>query len=102
VKSPEQVRDPVVMLLGNKLATSDPVVNDRVVFFQQTLELTKFFSVEPSEALICKGADQQIGLGRTAAPSAEFQLATKPVERFPIVRHWGNSRIGSYTIQHCF
>jgi hypothetical protein len=52
--------------------------------------------------LIRKGADQQIGLGRTAAPSAEFQLATKPVERFPIVRHWGNSRIGSYTIQHCF
>jgi hypothetical protein len=72
VKSPEQVRNPVVMLLGNKLATSDPVVNDRVVFFQQTFELTKFFSVEPCETLIRKGADQQISLGRTAAPSTEF------------------------------
>jgi hypothetical protein len=102
VKSPEQVHDPVVMLLGNKFAASDPVVNDRVVFVQQTLELTKFFSGEPCETLICKGADQQISLRRTAAPGAEFQLATKPVERFPIVRHWGNSRIGSYTIQHCF
>jgi hypothetical protein len=87
VESTEQVHDPVVMLLSDELTASDPVVNDRVVFFQQTLELTKFFSAEPCETLIRKGADQQISLGRTAAPGTEFQLATKPVEHLPIVRH---------------
>src|ERR1700675_1880812 len=72
VESTEQVHDPVVVLLSDELTASDPVVNDRVVFFQQTLELTKFFSVEPCETLIRKGADQQISLGRTAAPCTEF------------------------------
>jgi hypothetical protein len=72
VESTEQVHDPVVMLLSDELTASHPVVNDRVVFFQQTLELTKFFSVEPCKTLIRKGADQQISLGRTAAPGTEF------------------------------
>jgi hypothetical protein len=71
VKSTEQVHDPIVMLLWNGLTASDPVVNDRVVFFQHTLELAKFFSGEPCETLIRKGAYQQISLGRTAAPGAE-------------------------------
>ncbi|MDT7736774.1 MAG: hypothetical protein QOK09_143 [Mycobacterium sp.] len=71
MESTEQVHDPVVVLLSDELTASDPVVNDRIVLFQHTLELTKFFSGEPCETLIRKGADQQISLGRTAAPGAE-------------------------------
>jgi hypothetical protein len=48
-KLKEWRHDPVVVLLGNGLAASDSVINDGVVFLQQTLGLTEVFSTELPE-----------------------------------------------------
>ena len=87
------------MLLGNGLAASDTVIDDGVVFLQQTLELTELFSAELPETLIGKGADQQIDL---ALSRAKCELATERLERSSIVRHWESGRIGYYASWHRF
>jgi hypothetical protein len=94
--------DPVVVLLGNALVASDSVINDGVVFLQQTLELTELFSTEVPETLIGKGTDQQIGLARAVMPGAKWELATERLERSPIVRHWERGRIGCRASWHGF
>jgi hypothetical protein len=81
---------------GNRVAAGDPVIDDRVVFFQQALELTELFSGELREASIGKGADQQIGLARAAVPSAEAELATERLEHFSIVWRWQGGPIGCH------
>jgi len=99
-KLPKQRHDLIVVLLGDKLPAGDPVIDDRVVFFQQSLELTKLFSAEFRETLIGKGADQQVGLARAAVPGTESELATEHVERFAIGRHRRSGLIGCQAIWH--
>jgi len=69
-KFSKQGHDPIVVLIRNKLSAGDPAIDDRVVFFQQSLELPKLLGGELHETVIGEAADQQIGLARAALPGA--------------------------------
>jgi hypothetical protein len=56
--------------------------------WRPAIELTKFLRGELREALIGKGADQQVGLAPAAVPGAESELATEHIERLSIVRRY--------------
>ena len=92
--------DPIVVPLRNKLPAGDPVVDDGVVFLQQSLELTKLLGTELRETLIGKGADQQIGLASAAVPGAEPELASDHLQRLAIVPHGQCGLIGYDAIWH--
>ena len=78
----EQCDDVRIALLGDRLTAGHPIIDLRIALVEQALELAQFLIRELCEMLICKRAYQQIGLLRTAMPSAESELATEHAERF--------------------
>ena len=78
----EQCDDVRIALLRDRLTAGHPIIDLRIALVEQALELAQFLIRELCEMLICKRAYQQIGLLRTAMPSAESELATEHAERF--------------------
>jgi hypothetical protein len=90
------------MLLGNTLAACHPVIDKRVVFFQQLLELTQLFSGEGREVLIGKGPEQQICLAGAAVPRVERELAPQRLDRAAVVQDWRGASVGYLFNRHEF
>jgi hypothetical protein len=78
----EQCDDVRIVLLGDRLTAGHPIIDLRIALVEQALELAQLLIRELGEMLICKRAYQQIGLLRTAMPSAESELATEHAGRF--------------------